>query len=184
MRGLVATMLVLVPLAARADPPPAFGPTEMPGEIAVNPDVTRLALGAGLNLSPVDPGWQGTIAVMGENREDSLLTQISLAFEIVGTKGAKDAGPTGRVSQVVLNPFSLFGGLGAVRLGAGFDVSYAFHPIGPSAKDATGFGIGGRAGGGLSLHPGVVNIWLLCQYRWLSGDRVGGVFFDLLIGPE
>lgn len=174
-------LLALLPSIARAQaygaPPDFF--EQQPAD-----DVIRLAAGGGVNLTPASLGWQLQLAVMGENRDKALLTQIGLGYEVVGTRAPGDTEPTGRVSQVVLNPLTIYGGYGGLRAGAGFDVSYAFLPVGPSAQAATGWGAGGRVGGGLSIHPGGFNLWLLAHYRWLSGDRVGGWFFDVLTGPD
>jgi len=56
--------------------------------------------------------------------------------------------------------------------------------VGVSGEAATGFGAGGRVGAGLSLRAGTVGIWLFSTYRWFSGPREGGFFFDLLIGLQ
>jgi hypothetical protein len=181
--ALIAALLLLAALPVRAqDRTSFFNSYGLPTDEME--ETIRLAVGGGLNLSPELPGWQGTFSVMGENRDKALLTQISLSFETVGTQAAGESSPSGRISQVTLNPLSIFFGYGGVRIGGGFDLSWSFLPSGRSAENATGFGWGGRAGGGIVLRPGPVNVWALCQYRWLSGDRVGGVFFDLLIGPE
>jgi hypothetical protein len=142
------------------------------------------AVGAGVNLTPQDPGWQLQLAVMGENRDRGLTTQIGLGYEVVGTRLDGEAGPSGRVSQVALSPFTIWAGYGGVRAGAGFDVSYAFLPVGASGEAATGLGWGGRVGAGLSLRTGRVGVWLFATYRWLSGPREGGFFFDLLVGRQ
>ena len=171
--------LVLLASVVLASP---AGAQPRSGEAADEADVISPAVGLGANWTPQDPGWQIQLAVMGENRSRALLTQISLAYEVVGTQLHGETSPTGRVSQVVLNPFTVWAGYGGVRLGAGVDVSYGFLPVGPSGESATGWGVGGRVGGGLSLHPGPIGLWILGQYRFLSGTRVGGFFVDVLVG--
>ena len=159
-----------------------FPPVEAPDEPST--EVTRFAIGGGVNLSEPSPGWQGTLSIMGENRLSAMLTQFSLGIEQVGTRAAGEADPSGHVRQgaLAMNLYAL--GVGPLRLGLGADVAYAFSPQGASAEGATGWGWGWRAGGGLSLHPGPFNLWILGAYRWLTGDRVGGWFFDVAIGPD
>lgn len=147
-------------------------------------EVTRMAVGGGTNLTGATPGWQATVAVMGENREKALLTQIGLSLESIAAGTVGPNGPEGRLLQVVLNPATIYAGWGAFRVGGGFDLSWGFAPEGNGADKATGLGWGARAGGGLALHPGGINLWLLGHYRWVTGDRPGGWFFDLMVGPD
>jgi len=172
-------LLALVLASVVAAPARAQDVPEPEDDEAVGP-----AVGVGVNLTPRDPGWQLQLALMGENRDKALTTQISLGYEVVGTRLDGESVPTGRVSQVVLNPFTVWGGYGGVRAGAGFDVSYAFLPAGASGQAATGFGWGGRAGAGVSLRTGRVGVWLFATYRWFSGPREGGFFFDLIVGRQ
>ncbi len=181
-RLLFLTLLLCAPLVRAQEGRSLFNSYGLPAE--ETEETIRFGVGGGVNLSPDLPGWQAGLTLMGENRDKALLTMISLAFETVGTQQDGDSGPTGRISQVMLNPLSIYAGYGGVRVGGGFELSWAFLPDGASAQNATGFGYGGRAGGGIVLRPGPVNVWAMCHYRWLSGDRVGGVFFDLFIGPD
>jgi hypothetical protein len=178
MRHLVFAMfVVLVSSAARADDDNWEPITEEPENVTA-------AVGLGANGTTSGTGWQGTLALMGENRELGLLTQLGVGIDVVGTRRPQDAGPTGRMTQLTLQPFSVYGGFGALRLGAGWDVSWGLASVGPGAARSEGFGIAGRLGGGLSFPFGSVDVRALAHYRWMSGERVDGWFFDLFVGPR
>lgn len=177
MCARIVTILAIalgVPSIAHA----AYGSDEPSSEELIRP-----AVGVGMNFTPADPGWQLQLSVMGENLEKALLTQISLGYEVVGTRRSGETSSTGRLSQVVLSPLTIYGGFGGLRVGAGFEVSYGFLPVGQSAEEAKGWGAGGRVGGGLSIHPGSFGLWILGHYRFLSGSRVNGFFIDVVLAP-
>ena len=177
MRARIITIFgiaLCLPLIAQA----AYG-----GDEPASEELIRPAVGVGMNLTPADPGWQLQLAVMGENLEKALLTQISLGYEVVGTRLSGETTSTGRLSQVVLSPLTIYGGFGGLRAGAGFEVSYGFWPVGRSAEEAKGWGAGGRVGGGLSIHPGSFGLWILGHYRFLTGSRVNGFFIDVVLAP-
>ncbi|MFM2152554.1 MAG: hypothetical protein RL199_989 [Pseudomonadota bacterium] len=176
MKRLGAT---LVSLAASAEAEESWGPA-----FTEDAETTAVAVGVGANATTSGTGWQGTLALMGENRERALLTQLGVAVESVGTRRAGDAGPTGRLTQLTLHPFSVYAGYGALRLGAGWDVSWGLASVGPGATRSEGFGVAGRLGGGLSFPLGPLDVRALAHYRWMSGERVDGWFFDLFVGPR
>jgi hypothetical protein len=174
--GLVAssTLAAQVARAAEEERSPAF---------AEDAETVAVAVGLGANGTTSGTGWQGSVGLMGENRELALLTQMGVGVDVVGTRRPGDSGPTGRLTQLTINPFTVYGGFGALRLGAGWDVSWGLASIGPGATKAEGFGVGGRLGGGLSFPVGAFAVRALAHYRWMSGERVDGWFFDLFVGP-
>jgi hypothetical protein len=151
---------------------------------AEDAETVGVAVGVGTNGTTSGTGWQGSLALMGENRERALLTQLGIAVETVGTRRPGDAGPTGRLTQLTLNPFTVHAGYGALRVGAGWDVSWGLASVGPGATRSEGFGIAGRLGGGLSFPVGRLDVRALAHYRFLSGERVDGWFFDVFIGSH
>jgi hypothetical protein len=177
MRRLPVAMILVSGAARATDDDWVPAPDEDPESVAV-------AVGLGGNGTTSGSAWQGSLALMGENRELALLTQMGVGVEVVGTRRAGDTGPTGRLTQLTLHPFSLYGGFGALRVGAGWDMSWGLASVGPGAAKAEGFGIAGRLGGGLSFPLGPVDVRALAHYRWMSGERVDGWFFDLFVGPR
>jgi hypothetical protein len=177
VRRLAGGLLVSAATVARAldDGAPAFADDE---------ETIAVAAGLGGNGTTSGGAWQGTLALMGENRERALLTQLGVGVDVVGTRRPGDAGPTGRLTQLTVSPFTVYGGYGALRIGAGWDVSWGLASVGPGATKSEGFGIAGRLGGGLSFPLGPLDVRALAHYRWMSGERVDGWFFDLFLGPR